>query len=104
MGFWPRHLPRSGPFAETAENFVRAFEWRGYKQCPDGTLVSGIEKVAIFLKNGKPTHAARQLETGLWASKCGELEDIQHPLAAIEGKEYGRAEIFLERNRGKVSQ
>ncbi|MGO8698328.1 MAG: hypothetical protein ACLQVY_11495 [Limisphaerales bacterium] len=99
--FWPEHLPREPLNAETLENFIRAFEWKGYKRgCPDGELKEGIEKVAIFALGGRPTHAARQLESGYWTSKCGFLEDIEHPtLAAVEGKAYGKAVIFLHRRR-----
>jgi hypothetical protein len=98
--YWPPHLPRELPGWETSENFIRAFEWKGYKVCENGSLEVGIEKVVIFLKNNRPTHAARQLESGVWTSKCGRLEDIQHAaLAAVEGRAYGQALIFLCRRR-----
>jgi len=98
--YWPPHLPRQYPNTETLENFIRAFEWKGYAKCEHGRYVIGIEKVVIFMKNNLPTHAARQLESGLWTSKCGKLEDIQHEmLAAVEGKVYGAAHTFLYRPR-----
>lgn len=98
--YWPPHLPRQHPNTETLENFIRAFEWKGYKRCKSGKFKKGVEKVVIFLKNNRPTHAARQLESGLWTSKCGKLEDIQHEtLAAVEGTSYGRAMVFLHRRR-----
>jgi len=60
-----------------------------------------MEKVAIFADaQGAPTHAARQLESGAWTSKCGTLEDIEHnSLANLEGGAYGKAVLFLERRR-----
>jgi hypothetical protein len=98
--YWPPHLARETVDLETAANFIRAFEWKGYKVCKDGNRKKGIEKVAIFLRNNRPKHAARQLESGLWTSKCGDLEDIQHEtLKAGEGKAYGNAIIFLHRRR-----
>ena len=98
--FWPPHLPREFPGTQTKDNFIKAFEWLGYKPCKDGKLIKGIEKVVIFLKNNQPEHAARQLESGVWTSKCGRLEDIQHDtLEAVEGDLYGKAEIFLHRRR-----
>ena len=98
--YWPPHLPREFPNTETKENFIRAFEWKGYKQCSNGKHENGIEKVAIFLKNNRPTHAARQLESSLWTSKCGEMQDIQHEnLSAVEGAIYGTAVIFMHRRR-----
>jgi hypothetical protein len=98
--FWPPHLPRETVNLETAENFIRAFEWKGYVRCKDGTHKKGVEKVAIYLKNNVPKHAARQLESGLWTSKCGTLQDIQHErLKDVEGNLYGEAVIFLRRRR-----
>lgn len=58
-----------------------------------------VPQVAIFLNKSLPTHAARQLESGLWISKCGRLQDIQHPLNAVEGQLYGKAHTFLHRRR-----
>ena len=54
----------------------------------------------VFSLNNRPTHAARQLESGLWTSKCGKLQDIQHEtLQAIEGGLYGHPAVFLQRRR-----
>jgi len=96
--YWPNHLPRQAPGTETKENFIQAFEWKGYRICRDGKHHKGIEKVAIFLLNNSPTHAARQLDSGRWTSKCGRSEDIEHEtLAAVEGSVYGKATVFLHR-------
>ena len=64
--YWPPHLPREPVGAETLQNFIRAFEWKGYRPCKNGNHKTGIEKVVIFMKNNMPTHAARQLESGMW--------------------------------------
>lgn len=40
---------------------------------------------------------ARQLTTGQWTSKCGDLEDIRHTLEGLEGEFYGQASIFMNR-------
>lgn len=99
--YWPPHLPREPENQETLENFLRAFEWKGYRRgCKNGKLKKGIEKVAIFTIAGIPKHAARQLESGRWTSKCGNAEDIQHEtLFALEGHAYGTALVFLHRRR-----
>src|SRR5580692_7042190 len=52
--FWPPDLSREYPGRETVENFIQAFEWKGYKKCKNGIHRNGIEKVAIFLKNNRP--------------------------------------------------
>jgi hypothetical protein len=94
--YWPPHLPRE--VVPTPENFIHAFEWKGYTICANGRHKKGIEKVAIFCRGGLPKHAARQLPSGIWISKCGGLEDIQHEtLSAVEGNDYGKAVVFLHR-------
>jgi len=99
--YWPDHLPREEYLQETLQNFIRAFESKGYKICETGDLENGVEKVAIYAGPfGTPTHAARQLESSMWLSKCGDLEDIEHKtLAALEGKAYGKAAVILKRSR-----
>jgi hypothetical protein len=99
--FWPPHLEREPENQETLENFIQAFEWRGYKRgCKNGKLKKGVEKVAIYTLGGIPKHAARQLESGCWTSKCGNWEDVQHEtLMGVEGEIYGNAVYFLHRRR-----
>jgi hypothetical protein len=45
---------------------------------------------------------ARQLPTGVWTSKCGSLEDIEHEtleaLAGFGPYEYGAVVRFLKRS------
>ncbi|SRR6266478_2827046 len=99
--WWPPQLP---PEDETLENFIRAFELLGYRKCRwrKSKLENGIEKIAIFVDDKEvPTHAARQLDSGMWTSKCGvQLEDIEHKtFAALEGRAYGLVAVFLKRRR-----
>ena len=79
--------------------FEYAFASQGYTRCVDGTLIDGIEKVCLYEKGGKPTHAARQLSTGRWVSKIGILEDIEHALDDLVGRRYGRPAAFFSRPR-----
>jgi len=96
--YWPPHLPREERDKETIENFIKAFEWKRFKKCKNGKHKKGIEKVALFVKGSLPRHAARQLPSGLWTSKCGRSEDIQHEtLSAVEGAAYGEAKVFMHR-------
>ena len=41
-----------------------------------GKRRDGGRKINRIDTNGKPTHAARQLSSGLWTSKLGKLQDI----------------------------
>ena len=64
-------------------------------------LEPGYEKVCIYTSDdGSPEHVARQLSSGTWTSKIGKLEDIEHSTpAALEGKEYGKAKVIMQRKR-----
>lgn len=93
--YWPPNIPRE----ETIEAFVRAYGLRGYEQRSDASLEPGEQKVAIYAaSNGKPTHAARQLRDGWWASKLGQQIDIEHEFAALDGPAYGTVKIILARS------
>ena len=89
--FWPAER------SETLEVFVRVFEKFGYHSCGNPDLEDGYEKVAIFCRDGVPTHMARQLEAGSWTSKCGRLEDITHELHAVGGTDYGEVTVVMKR-------
>ncbi len=98
---WPKGngLRFELPNQETLENFVLAFKGLSYKDSDNALIEDGFEKVAIFTDpNGRPKHAARSLPNGVWTSKLGQAEDIQHPtLHSIEGITYGKATYFLKR-------
>jgi hypothetical protein len=91
--FWPAGLP----FDETLDTFVKAFAALGFKPIAQAESVEGFELIALFAKNGQPTHAARKLPNGLWTSKLGFQDDIEHELTAIEGDAYGQVALFLGR-------
>lgn len=93
--YWPPGLPR----AETLENFRSAFRTLGYEPANDDKPEAGFEKVALYADaNGTPTHMARQLETGVWTSKLGQAQDIEHvTLQDLEGGVYGYVAQVLKR-------
>lgn len=91
---WPTHAPRE----MRVEAFAAAFHTLGYIECHDDEYELGFEKIALFaLESGEPTHAARQLDATDWTSKVGRLQDIRHPLRALEGAVYGRVVLFMKR-------
>jgi hypothetical protein len=96
--YWPPGVHR----ALTRTSFHDAFWTMGYRPCADGALVEGIEKVCLYEKNQKPTHAARQLPSGRWRSKIGSDEDIEHTLEDLIGRVYGRPVAFFARPRPLV--
>jgi hypothetical protein len=94
--FWPPGIRR----AESIDAFISAFRTLGYAPCADGDLQPDLEKVAIYAKNGKPTHVARQLPSGRWTSKLGDHIDIEHATpGALAGNHYGHPVQFMERRR-----
>ena len=103
--WWPGDFPTDAthwpiPSAdETVEGFVEAFRSLGYETCDDGFLEKGFEKVALYADtDGLPTHMARQLSSGKWTSKMGELEDIEHPTSEeLCGDSYGVITRYMKR-------
>ena len=100
-GFWPSGATR----AETIPAFFEAFGLLGYETCNGAELEVGFEKVALYARAGKPTHMARQLESGEWTSKLGTSYDISHRRAeAVFGYLYGDQIFILRRLRSQPSQ
>lgn len=93
--FWPEGVP----LEETVDSFVLAYGTEGYEPCDSAEVEFGYEKIAIYAdENGVPCHAARQTATGIWTSKLGGWEDIEHDtLSGVAGKEYGHPVRFLKR-------
>ena len=79
--------------------YVAAFGTLDYDGCADGSLEEGFEKVAIYEStSGYVAHMARQLPTGRWTSKIGQLEDIEHASPTeLEGREYGKVVQYMRR-------
>ena len=93
--YWPDGVLR----AETLEAFVACYRHQGYEQAANSDREPGWEKIALYAdENGTPTHAARQLPSGAWTSKLGQLEDIEHSTPeALTSAVYGKAAITLRR-------
>lgn len=90
---WPSKIPNK---VDTSA-FIKLFESIGYIICENGELEDGFLKVVIFTSNKIPTHAARQLKSGMWTSKLGPHVDISHTVKGLSGGVYGNAEIYLKR-------
>lgn len=91
--YWPPGVMRE----LSRRSFEYAFVACGYAPCADGVLVPGVEKVCLYEKEAMPTHAARQLPTGRWTSKLGPDEDVEHDIADLAGRRFGRAAAWYER-------
>ena len=94
LKYWPPEVPREVSISA----FESAFGLQGYVERSDACLNTDKQKVAIYTSsNGVPTHAARQLADGWWASKLGSNIDIEHQPDALDGPEYGRVALVLAR-------
>src|SRR5207249_2060929 len=93
--YWPTGLQRTVALSA----FVAMFESLGYKLSESEGVESNLVKIAIYAADdGRPTHAARQLSSGRWSSKLGQLEDIEHDsLATLEGQAYGSVAHIMKR-------
>lgn len=92
--YWPPLAMR----VEALPAFQQAYSLLGYQLCANGQHTDGIEKIAVFQSNGKPTHAARQLKNGVWTSKMGPWHDIVHTENCLTGSnEYGSIAFFMQR-------
>ena len=94
MAYWPPNVTRRVHM----DAFLEAFKTLDFERCPDGDPERGWEKLAIYADtNGEPKHAARQLPSGRWTSKLGPLEDVNHLLYGLIGREYGDIVIYMKR-------
>jgi hypothetical protein len=94
--YWPEGVSRE----ETIAAFVAALGELGFRSCDDPLLEPGYEKAAVYaMPDGMPTHVARQLPSGSWSSKLGQLQDIEHQLEDLAGSVYGYCAHFLKRER-----
>ena len=88
------------PMEDSLDAFVAAFGTLGYERCSDGALEEGFERIALYGLSNSITHAARQLNTGLWTSKLGKLEDIEHSTSSeLEGTDYGSVVQYMRREK-----
>lgn len=98
--YWPTDIPRE----RSLPCFSKAYRQLGYERCDSPAVESAFEKIAIFVDaEGEPTHAARQLPSGRWTSKLGQLEDIEHDLHALEDSDYGTVALIMRRPRRKTA-
>jgi hypothetical protein len=100
---WPAEkLPRNTTLATMIELYRHE---GGFEPCENGEYEEGFEKIALYVNQaGDVTHAARQIDSGTWTSKLGNLPDVEHSLlgsledAGVKFGDYGKAAKFLKRS------
>ncbi len=80
---------------------IRAFAQIGYKECRNGDLEAGWQKVALYASKREDwLHAALQEPNGEWSSKLGSSYDIRHKTAqCLEGPAYGTVMCFMKKRK-----
>ncbi len=85
---------------ETIDAFLAAFATLGYSPGASLNLDAGTEKIALYSDGETPTHAARQLSSGMWTSKLGPSVNIEHTTPdVVAGGLYGEVVAILGRKR-----
>ncbi len=78
---------------------IDAFIQEGFEVCESDRFEDQYLKVALYYdpkNHNKWTHAARQLRSGVWASKLGQSFDIEHGSPyTIEGDVYGKVYCIM---------
>jgi hypothetical protein len=92
--FWPLGASRE----YTIRAYLQAYGTQGFIPCDGGASEVGVLKLALYARGALPTHVARQLPDGWWASKLGKNVDIEHTLDALDGGEYGNVVHFLKKS------
>ncbi len=77
--YWPDEVPKPDPWDdEDLWAYVALFEWMGFERCENGALEQGFLKIVIYANGDEFQHVAKQLPSGAWSSKMGELHDLRH--------------------------
>lgn len=91
---WPDNVPRE--YSLIAYKLL--YQEFGFVECVDGELEDGFLKIAIYTdQSGLPTHASKQLKSGLWSSKLGPYKDIEHTLDGLSHGTYGEISVFMKK-------
>lgn len=91
--FWPLATQGLSPM----EAFMAWFSADGWTLTTDDSFSAEFIKVALYSKNGDPTHASRLIGDGVWTSKLGPFIDISHGFLDLNGPEYGSVHnIFMK--------
>jgi hypothetical protein len=90
--FWPVE-----PREMSVTSFARAFASRGFEPCPNPDPETGYAKIALYVANEVPTHAARIESATLWSSKLGTGPLIEHEPHALDGPLFGSPRYFFRR-------
>ena len=98
--YWPERATRSDSIASLQEVSASL----GFEECHDTKVEAGYRKVALYEKQGKWKHAARQTPSGRWRSKLGDWPVIEHiSPESLSGETYGHPTIIMRRPVSEIA-
>ena len=99
---WIQYPPynSNGDYEDSVNSYLEHFRILGFEITNSAELENGFDKIVIYIDvvNNEFKHVARLKPDGLWASKIGNWEDIEHttPHALGDGT-YGIPKYYLKR-------
>ena len=73
----------------TCLTYIEYYEKEGFELCDSPEWEENYEKIAIYERHGETfEHVSRQLKEGVWTSKLGDWEDVEHTLEALQSEDY----------------
>jgi hypothetical protein len=97
--YWPPGVPTD----VSINAFVAMFKSLQYEECKTAEYEAGYEKVALYANGTVPTHAARQLPSGIWTHKLGKNVDIETTLKGVQAPHYGKPIKYFRRKLLAIS-
>ncbi len=93
--WWPDGVPKDN----NPESLVAAFEKLSFVKCNDASFEGGFDKVALYSKDGKWTHAAiiKDARQNLYHSKFGASFDALHSGGNVLENVYGEVFQYMKR-------
>ena len=93
--YWPSEIDKN----DRIETFKAVFQLFEYVECENSEFEENYRKIALYQNaQGHCTHAARQKRNGIWTSKLGEEQDIEHGTPhTIECEMYGTVEFIMKK-------
>lgn len=83
---------------ETEQDLVEAFRYFGFEPCGmDDSIDEAYDKVALYHKEGRWTHAARIVADGVYHSKFGASYDGTHSRGDVLQAQYGEPYVIMQR-------
>lgn len=103
-GHWPNTVQRN----YSLDALIDAYVTKGFEVCDENGRVFDpeFEKVVLYgtVSSGgrgrRWSHAAKLMPSGMWSSKLGNLEDIQHVAPEdVNCAAYGEPLVYMRRKR-----